>query len=62
MKRMAIKSILARNNVQILGNPAGRPIIFGQGLGGTRRIWSGMIGSKGLQSEELSQQIREWLA
>jgi len=42
MRSMAVGSVRSRNNVNILGDPSGRPIMFGHGLGSTQHMWRGM--------------------
>lgn len=35
--------VLTRNNVKVLGNPLGRPIVFAHGFGCSQEIWSRVI-------------------
>ena len=34
--------VLSRNNVRVLGNPAGRPIVFAHGFGCSQEVWRGV--------------------
>jgi len=39
----AVVDVLARNNVQELGNPAGRPIVFAHGFGCSQEVWRKVV-------------------
>jgi sigma-B regulation protein RsbQ len=35
--------VLSRNNVRILGNPAGRPVVFAHGFGCSQEVWRDVV-------------------
>ena len=36
---LAATDVLARNNVHVMGNPAGRPVVFAHGFGCSQEVW-----------------------
>ena len=36
---LAATDVLARNNVHVMGNPAGRPVVFAHGFGCSQEMW-----------------------
>ena len=43
MTTPATTDVLARNNVHVLGNPDGRPVVFSHGFGCSQEIWRDVV-------------------